>query len=157
MRAVSDHLRSHTPASLAARFADLPLPIELARRVVLRAVHQDRDDLEGVRGLSKALAARVAERSRFTRLEVIDRRRSAVDPFVKYLFRAPDGRSFEARVDEPKGDPGNTLGRPELEDKAQRLAKFGNAASEAEMRSAFAAIWSLVDCARIGRLLPAAA
>lgn len=96
MRAVSDHLRGHTPASLAERFADLPLPIGLARRVVLRAVHEDRDDLEGVRGLPKALAARVTERSRFTRLEVVDRRRSAVDPFVKYLFRAPDGRTFES-------------------------------------------------------------
>ena len=48
---VSEHLRSHTPASLAERFADLPLPIGLARRVVLRAVHEDRDDLDGVRGL----------------------------------------------------------------------------------------------------------
>jgi len=29
-----------------------------------------------------------------------------------------DGRTLAARVDEPKGDPGNTLSRPELEDKA---------------------------------------
>lgn len=93
---VSDHLRGHTPASLAERFADLPLPIELARRIVVRTVHEDRDDLAGVRGLPRALAAQVLERSRLTRLEVLDRRRSAVDPFVKYLFQAPDGRSFES-------------------------------------------------------------
>jgi 2-methylcitrate dehydratase PrpD len=68
-----------------------------------------------------------------------------------------DGRTFEARVDEPKGDPGNTLSRPELEDKALRLAKFGSAASEAEMRAAFAAIWSLAELPRVGRLLPVAA
>jgi 2-methylcitrate dehydratase PrpD len=74
----------------------------------------------------------------------------------KVTVTTTDGRSFEARVDEPKGDPGNTLSRPELENKALRLAKFGNAASEAEMRTAFAAIWSMADMARVGRLLPAA-
>ncbi|HWS76509.1 MAG TPA: MmgE/PrpD family protein [Quisquiliibacterium sp.] len=75
----------------------------------------------------------------------------------KVSVTTTDGRRFDARVDEPKGDPGNTLSRAELEDKALRLAKFGDAASEAEMRSAFAAIWSLADTARIGRLLPASA
>ena len=74
----------------------------------------------------------------------------------KVSVTTTDGRTFEARVDEPKGDPGNTLSRPELEDKALRLAKFGDAASEAEMRAAFAAIWSLADAPRVGRLLPAA-
>ncbi len=75
----------------------------------------------------------------------------------KVSVTTTDGRRFDARVDEPKGDPGNTLSRAELEDKALRLAKFGDAASEAEMRGAFAAIWSLADTARIGRLLPASA
>ena len=75
----------------------------------------------------------------------------------KVTVTTTDGRSFEARVDEPKGDPGNTLSRPELENKALRLAKFGNAASEAEMRAAFKAIWSLADLPRVDRLLPAAA
>ena len=32
--------------------------------------------------------------------------------------------SCTARVDEPKGDPGNTLSRAELEDKAMRLAAY---------------------------------
>ena len=75
----------------------------------------------------------------------------------KVSVTTTDGRRFDARVDEPKGDPGNTLSRAELEDKALRLAKYGDAASEAEMRGAFAAIWSLADTARIGRLLPASA
>lgn len=91
-----EHLRSHTPASLVARFPDLPLTLPLARRVIQRAVHEDRDDLAEVRGLSKLLQAQLAARSRTTRLEVLDRRRSQLDPFVKYLFRAPDGQSFEA-------------------------------------------------------------
>jgi 23S rRNA (adenine2503-C2)-methyltransferase len=72
------------------------MPPPVARRVVHRIVGQDRDDLVGVPGLSKTLAAQLRENGRLTRLEVVDRRRSAVDPFVKYLFRSADGRVFEA-------------------------------------------------------------
>jgi 23S rRNA (adenine2503-C2)-methyltransferase len=61
-----------------------------------RVVGEDRDDLEGVRGLSRRLGREIAARSRTHRLEVVDRRASRVDPFVKYLFRADDGRVFEA-------------------------------------------------------------
>ena len=35
-----------------------------------------------------------------------------------------DGRTLECRVETPKGDPGNTLSRAELEDKAQRLVGY---------------------------------
>src|SRR5690606_2864399 len=35
-----------------------------------------------------------------------------------------DGRPLSAAVDEPKGDPGNTLSRAELEDKFRRLVAF---------------------------------
>jgi 23S rRNA (adenine2503-C2)-methyltransferase len=88
------HLRSHTPETLATAWPDLDPA--LARRVVHRVVGEDRDDLAGVRGLSTAAAREIEERSRTTRLEVVDRRRSAVDPFVKYLFRSADGQVFEA-------------------------------------------------------------
>jgi 23S rRNA (adenine2503-C2)-methyltransferase len=77
-----------------AAFPGLSLPV--ARRVVHRVVGQDRDDLAGVPGLSNARAAELRERGRLDRLEILDRRRSGVDPFVKYLFRAPDGRVLEA-------------------------------------------------------------
>jgi 23S rRNA (adenine2503-C2)-methyltransferase len=90
------HLRSQTPASLAALFPDLQLEAGVARRVVARLVADDRDDLDGVRGLSRRQAAALAERGRTERLGIVDRRQSAVDPFVKYLFRAGDGRVFEA-------------------------------------------------------------
>ena len=90
------HLRSHTPSSLAALWPDLPLDDGVARRIVSRVVGEDRDDLEGVRGLSRRLAAEIAARSHTLRLEVVDRRASRIDPFVKYLFRAADGRVFEA-------------------------------------------------------------
>jgi 23S rRNA (adenine2503-C2)-methyltransferase len=64
--------------------------------VVSRVVSEDRDGLEGVRGLSRAGVQALSARSRLTRLSVVDRRRSPVDGFVKYLFRSGDGRSFEA-------------------------------------------------------------
>jgi 23S rRNA (adenine2503-C2)-methyltransferase len=89
------HLRDHTPASLAALWPDLSLDPAVARRVVARLVSEDRDDLDGVRGLAKRLAGELLARGRITRLTVTDRRRSSVDPFVKYLFRAEDGAAFE--------------------------------------------------------------
>lgn len=89
-----EHLRAHTPESLVAEFPGLSLPV--ARRVVHRLVGQDRDDLTGVPGLSNARAAELRRLGRIDRLQVLDRRRSGVDPFVKYLFRGTDGRVFEA-------------------------------------------------------------
>jgi 23S rRNA (adenine2503-C2)-methyltransferase len=91
-----DHLRNHTPGSLAAHWPDLGLDLARARRVVQRLVGDDRDDLTGVRGLPKATLRELLARGSRDRLAVVDRRRSQVDPFVKYLFRAGDGQVFEA-------------------------------------------------------------
>jgi len=55
---------------------------------------QDRDDLDGVRGLSQEGMRALLAGARTTRLQVLDRRRSAVDPFVKYLFES-QGDTFE--------------------------------------------------------------
>ncbi len=88
------HLRGETPQSLVRLLPGLDPGV--ARRVLHRVVGDDRDDLDGVRGLSKAFAAALRSSFRLERLGVLDRRRSAVDPFVKYLFRAPDGNDFEA-------------------------------------------------------------
>jgi 23S rRNA (adenine2503-C2)-methyltransferase len=87
------HLRGHTPETLVEAFPGLP--IAAARRVVRRAVGEDRDELDDVRGLSKAWKAVLDAGARRERLDVVDRRRSLVDPFVKYLFRASDGQLFE--------------------------------------------------------------
>ncbi len=72
----------------------------------------------------------------------------------KVTVRTRDGRTLQARVDEPKGDPGNTLSRPELEDKARRLAAYGGAATTADMDALIARTWALADVPRIGRWLP---
>ena len=55
----------------------------------------------------------------------------------KVVVETTDGRTVEGRIDEPKGDPGNTLGRAEVEDKALRLAAYRGGASEREMRAVF--------------------
>ena len=67
--------------------------------------------------------------------------------------RTIDGRTVSARIDEPKGDPGNSLSRAEIEAKAQRLAAYRDGASVAETTSAIALIRSLRTSARVGRLL----
>jgi 23S rRNA (adenine2503-C2)-methyltransferase len=90
------HLRSHTPDSLARLWPDLALGPAVARRIVSRLVFEDREDLEAVRGLSMRTAREVLSRGRLDRLAVVDRRRSRVDPFVKYLLRSPDGAVFES-------------------------------------------------------------
>ncbi len=71
----------------------------------------------------------------------------------KVTVRTRDGRSLDARVDEPKGDPGNTLSREELEQKALRLAAFSGAANEDEMRASFDRLWHIAEAAQVGRLL----
>lgn len=71
----------------------------------------------------------------------------------KVTVETVDGRVLHGRVDEPKGDPGNTLTRPELEAKARRLAAFSGAASEAEMDRLIERIWSLRDAANLSALI----
>ena len=90
-----DHLRSQTPDSLATLWPDLPLDPSIARRVVARVTGEGRDDLVGLRGLSHALIAEIQKRGSTKRLVEIDRRESALDGFVKYLFRAEDGALLE--------------------------------------------------------------
>jgi 2-methylcitrate dehydratase PrpD len=64
-----------------------------------------------------------------------------------------DGRSLHGRVDEPKGDPGNTLSREEITAKALQLAAFSGGASESEMRAAVQRLWQVAQWTRVGTLL----
>jgi hypothetical protein len=54
-----------------------------------------------------------------------------------------DGRTLRGRVDEPKGDPGNTLSRAEIEDKMQRLAQYGGGTTAQEAQALCRRIWQL--------------
>jgi 2-methylcitrate dehydratase PrpD len=71
----------------------------------------------------------------------------------KVTVEMRDGSIFHGRVDEPKGDPGNTLTRGELEEKAIRLAEYRGAATVAEMHDVFARIHALTEAERIGTFL----
>ncbi len=72
----------------------------------------------------------------------------------KVTVETNDGRILHGRVDEPRGDPGNTLTRAEIEAKALRLADFTGAATPAEMESVFAKVRELTRTPHVGFLLP---
>ncbi|AJG24888.1 MmgE/PrpD family protein [Cupriavidus basilensis] len=74
----------------------------------------------------------------------------------RVTVRTTDGRTLAGRVDVPKGDPGNTLSRPELEAKALQLGAFRHGASEAEMRAIIARVWALEKQASVNDWLPVA-
>jgi 2-methylcitrate dehydratase PrpD len=65
-----------------------------------------------------------------------------------------DGRHFTSRVDVPKGDPGNTLSRAEIEDKARRLAAYQQGASGEELNQIMARAWTLDQQPHVRDLLP---
>ncbi len=71
----------------------------------------------------------------------------------KVTIETNDGRVMHGRVDEPKGDPGNTLTREELEDKAIGLAAHTGGATSAEMKAVFARIDELEYAEKVGTLL----
>jgi 2-methylcitrate dehydratase PrpD len=75
----------------------------------------------------------------------------------KVTVTTTDGRVLQGRVDEPKGDPGNTLSREEITDKAQRLAAFSQGATAAEMARAIEGLWRIAGQKSVGRLLEATA
>lgn len=63
-----------------------------------------------------------------------------------------DGRHFSAAIDEPKGDPGNTLSRPELEAKFQRLLAYSGARSPAQGQALIEQVWQLRDARSLAAL-----
>ncbi len=56
-----------------------------------------------------------------------------------------DGRALHGAIDEPRGDPGNTLSRAELEDKFRRLLQFSGARSADEASALIEKVWWLRD------------
>lgn len=72
----------------------------------------------------------------------------------KVTVRTADGRTLHGRVEEPKGDPGNTLSRDEITAKARRLAAYGNPAMDAaRVTKALDRLWQVAGWPRVGRLL----
>lgn len=71
----------------------------------------------------------------------------------KVTVTTNDGKTYTGRVDDPKGDPDNTLSRSEIEDKAIRLALFSKAATEVEMRTLIDQLWQIETLTKIGKFL----
>jgi len=63
----------------------------------------------------------------------------------KVTVTTKDGRTLEGRADEPKGDPGNTLSRAEIEDKVMRLGTYRSAASPDQVKGLIQYVWALRD------------
>ena len=63
-----------------------------------------------------------------------------------------DERRLRGSIDEPKGDPGNTLSRDELEDKFRRLVQFSNARSSDQAGELIERVWRLRETANLGGL-----
>lgn len=71
----------------------------------------------------------------------------------KVTVQTTDGRTLHGRVDEPKGDPGNSLSRQEITDKALRLAAYGSQVPAAQAQQAVARLWQVALWPRVQRLL----
>jgi len=71
----------------------------------------------------------------------------------KVTVALSNGTEIQARVDEPKGDPGNTLTRDELDIKARSLALSGNAVEADELDKVMETLWSISSANRVGFLL----
>ncbi|MFS2165177.1 MmgE/PrpD family protein [Variovorax sp. Varisp62] len=72
----------------------------------------------------------------------------------KVSVQTADGRTLQGRVDEPKGDPGNSLSRAEIEDKMQRLAHYGEGVTAEEAKALCTRIWQLGETQKVARWLP---
>ena len=75
----------------------------------------------------------------------------------RVTVRTTDGRTLRGRVDEPKGDPGNTLSRGEIDAKARVLALSGGAVPAHRIDAVMERLWAIGEAGRIetGHVLPA--
>jgi 2-methylcitrate dehydratase PrpD len=71
----------------------------------------------------------------------------------KVTVETSGGPVFHGQIAEPRGDPGNSLSRVELQEKALRLADYSGAATHEEMGAVFARIRDLTKTDEIGTFL----
>jgi 2-methylcitrate dehydratase PrpD len=71
----------------------------------------------------------------------------------KVSVECADGRMLEGRVDEPKGDPGNTLSRDEIDAKARALAAWSGALAADELDGVMGRLWGIAKLEKIGQLV----
>lgn len=71
----------------------------------------------------------------------------------KVTVTTTDGRQLSGRVDEPKGDPGNTLSRAEIEEKSLRLGTYLGAATTEQVKALIKNVWNIRNQTQVGELL----
>lgn len=141
----------------------------LGRVVKPSTVHQAKFSMGTVLGL--IAVHRSAQLIEFRDLALTDTRVDAfrekvameLDPQVDAAYPArwlgrvtvttTDGRTLTAAIDDPKGDPGNTLSRGELEEKFQRLLAFSGARTPEQGRQLIDKVWQLRDAQTLSDLI----
>jgi len=71
----------------------------------------------------------------------------------RVIVTTTDGRTLTAAIDDPKGDPGNSLSRPELEAKFQRLLAFSGARTQEQGKAIIDKVWHLRDAQTLADLI----
>ncbi len=90
-------IQGETPESLVERLDGLvPIQLEEARRLIAEVTQRGRNDVRAVRQVRAIVRDRVLDHAPVGQLEVVERQASALDPFVKYVFRLADGEQIEA-------------------------------------------------------------
>ncbi|NWC96882.1 MULTISPECIES: MmgE/PrpD family protein [unclassified Pseudomonas] len=71
----------------------------------------------------------------------------------RVIVTTADGRTLHGAIDEPKGDPGNSLTRAELADKFQRLTQFSGARTPAQTAGLIDKVWDLRNAVSLAHWL----
>jgi 2-methylcitrate dehydratase PrpD len=114
------------------------------------------NDTADLKGFDEALGNEAVSAFRDRVTMVLDEEVDGAYPqrwIGKVTVTTKDGRIFHGRVDEPKGDPGNTLSRPEIEEKVMRLGTYKNAAPASVVKSLTQKAWNLRNLSNLNGLL----
>lgn len=71
----------------------------------------------------------------------------------KVTVHTTDGRVLQGRVDDPKGDPDNTLTREEITAKALRLTAYGGALAADQAKFTIERLWGVTQWPRVEQLI----
>ncbi|VVP09508.1 hypothetical protein PS874_03119 [Pseudomonas fluorescens] len=163
-----EHLRHDQIARVVTRVHQAAIDV-LGRVVKPATVHQAKFSMGAVLGLIAVHGS--AQLIEFRDLALTDADVDAfrekvsmeLDPEVDAAYPArwlgrvivttTEGRTLTAAIDDPKGDPGNTLSRPELEAKFQRLLAFSGARTQEQGKAIIDKVWHLRDAQALADLI----
>ncbi len=88
-------IQGFTPERLESTLSALGATLPECRRLVSHVAQRGNDDFRTVAQVRAPIRDGAPRYVDIGRLEVVERRASAVDPFVKYLLKCPDGSQIE--------------------------------------------------------------